>query len=644
MDFSGKRLRYIDAGFASGVASGSLLFAGLTAWWYVSFMDSAAWLLVAWLAVLVAGVSAIVLLSGYLIGRITGYRMFALGALLAAWLLLGRFDFPRIGWAMAVVGGISGALAALLWSRRWRLISVIAAVAAVSGFVMWLSGGFATNSGIASAGMQDEGDGVTVFEYGAGDDAPVVDGSAYFKMERRIDKIVRDRIWGFDHTRLPLHGTLFYPAAGERLPLVAVLHGSHYMLDRSDRGYDYLARCLAAQGYAVLLVDQNFINKSFTGGYAPTDYIGRGWLLLKNLEYLRDMSRDEGSPLYGRIDFDKVALAGHSRGGDGIAAATWLNGLKESPAGNGEKYHIDFGIRGVVELAPTGLLTLPDGEPYKYNNVDYLLLHGDKDADVSFMYGLRRYNTVTYTDSMYHFKAAVNMAGANHGQFNTVWGADDRQPPASWLLDRNDMLPGDRQRHVAAEYILAFLDTSLKGGELPPIFRRGSVTGDIVQWHDSHCVDLAVFEEDSITDGVVEMTLRDRSRMPQLNRGLSIPAGGKYVLRLDSAVVMPPGSMLYFSMYSDDDAAVTVTVMNGDAAVVSDSVIIPAAPVRALSRHPHLLPIQGDGEKEQVLRTLGIAAGGADTLAVTAVSFSADGGNRSHVIIDNVGLRRHFER
>lgn len=643
MDFSIKKFQNIDAGFAIGAVIGLLAFTGLTAWWYVSFMDYAIGLIVAWIVIFTAGICSVVIFSGYIVKRLTGCTVLSVGALIAAWLLLGKFDFPRIGWAMMVIGGITGVAVSWLWMRQYRIIPVACVIIVTAGSAIWLRNG-AVSDCINEEVISPEVD-MMVYEYGAGDDAHRVDGSRYFKVSSRIDKFVRDRIWGFDNTRLPLHGTLFYPDDSVCHPLVAVIHGSHYMLDRSDRGYDYLARELVGRGYAVLLVDQNFINKSFTGGYALDDYIGRGWLLLKNMEYLRDMSRNPESPLYGRIDFDMVALAGHSRGGDGIAAATWLNGTQESPVDNAEKYDFNFGIRGVIELAPTGMLTLPGGQPYKYNNVDYLLLHGDKDADVSFMYGLRRYNTATYTDSLYHFKAAVNIAGANHGQFNTVWGINDRQPPASWFIDREGMMSGDMQRQAAIDYISAFLDVSLKGeGELPGIFVRNPRVDDIVQWHDSRCIGLAGFEDDTIAGDVVMLTLRDRSGMSQLNHGMRIPAGGEYMLHLDSAMVVSRGNMLCFSAYSDCDARLSVAVMNGNDTVAVGNTVVPAPDVKRLSRIPWLLPIQGDGEKEQMMRTVSFSVADTDRVAVTGIRFSADCGNQAAVIIDNVGLRRHFER
>lgn len=641
-EMSRKILQCVDRGLAVGLIAGMLLFAGLTAWWYVSFMDNAIVKWLAWMMIVAVCVVSFVVVTGYGMKRLTGMRIYTVGALVAAWLLLGRFDFPRIGWTVTIIGGILGVAFPLFWnvrSRGWRTVPVVLTVVVLSGGYVWL------HEGMTESDSQVEPiaavDGINIWEYGAGADTLRVDGSAYFKVERRIDRIARDRIWGFDNTRLPLHGTLFYPDSGRRLPLVAIIHGSHYMLDRSDRGYDYLAVALARRGYAVVTVDENFINKSFTGGYGSQDYIGRGWLLLKNLEYLRAIASDADSPLSGVIDFDRVALMGHSRGGDGIAAATWLNGLEESPAENGEVYDFGFGIKSVIEIAPTGMLTISDGSPYIYNNVDCLLLQGDKDGDVSFMYGLRRYNTATFSDSVYHFKVAVNIAGANHGQFNTAWGADDRQPPAAWFLDRTGMLTGEEQRNVATVYITAFLDASLKGeGEISEVFINPLHSGDIVQWADTRTLCMADFESDVYGGDVVELTLRDRLRMSQLNHGVKVDEGTEYRLTLDSVLAVAPCHDLVFSAYADEDTRLSMVVYAGDTAALSDTMAVTATLPARLSRSPLVFPIQGDREQEMVMQTFRLPIPAADSVHVTEIRFRALDGS---AIVDNIGLRRQFE-
>lgn len=50
-EMSRKILQCVDRGLAVGLIAGMLLFAGLTAWWYVSFMDNAILKWLAWMMI-----------------------------------------------------------------------------------------------------------------------------------------------------------------------------------------------------------------------------------------------------------------------------------------------------------------------------------------------------------------------------------------------------------------------------------------------------------------------------------------------------------------------------------------------------------------------------------------------------------------
>ncbi len=630
-----------DRFLAGGVTAGLWVFLGAT---YSFYLSPVVALPVLWAFGLVGICLSIAGGGAVLIQRLLPrLPVLTVSALLVAWFCLGRMDFPRIGWTMVGIGGAAGVITALAWMSRSlsvRLLALTADVLLFAAVTAYCVGSDADDSGADQPAVDHD---ITVFDYGS--DGAVVDGSAYFHVASRIDNVARRLIWGFDRHKLPLAGKVFLPAAGEDCPLVVVLHGSHYMLDTSHVGYIWLARNLAARGYAVMLVDENFINKSFSGGYAPDDYIGRGWLLLKNLELLRDMANDPQSGLARKIDFDNVVLAGHSRGGDGIAAATWLNGLEKSPFDPSEIYCFDFGIKGVIEIAPTGMLTLAEGSPYKYTNVNYLLLHGDMDGDVSFMYGLLRYNVATFSDSSYHFKASVYIDGANHGQFNTVWGSEDRQPPASRLLAREGMIGGDAQRRLALGYIVPFLDVTLKGrGELPAEFSRQLQEGDIIQWSDTKCRYFADFEDDAGLGEVVELTLRDNRRMSQANHGVRITASSSHAVTVDSASIVGDGWLLIFSAYSDCDTRLAVVATGASGIVLSDTVRLVASPVKRLSRCRLIFPVQGDGVREQVLKSFTLPIKSEGDSCITGVTFSIpDSSGDCAVIVDNVGIRRHFE-
>ncbi len=636
----GERLRCFDRSVAAGVFVGAWLFLSAAYAFYLSpvvpFPTFSAFILTG--VALLAGI-AIPAMVLRLFPRIPALT---LASLFVVWIFLFPVDFPRIGWTLILVGVVFGAITAIAVLSRRRALRVIAfsvdAILFAAGIALCVRDTDKSPDHV-------NGGEVVRIEYGAGADECLVDGSAYFRKVSRIDSMVRRNILGFGSEALPLRGVVYLPRDGQESPLLVMLHGSHYMLEESHPGYEYLALELAARGYAVALIDENFINKSFSGSYGSHDYKGRGWLLLKNLEYLRTLVSDDSSPFHGKIDFDNMAFAGHSRGGDGVASAMWLNGLDRSPVDPSESFDFNFGIKGVIEIAPTAMLTMPDEMPYKYNNVDYLLLHGDKDADVSFLYGLRRYNLACFTDSAYHFKAAVLIDGANHGQFNTVWGADDRQPPASWLLDRSNAIDGELQRRLAVDYIAAFLDVSLRNaGEIPEILRKGAQPGDMVRWDDTQCRYAARFDDCPGREGVTELLLRDNSRMTQYNHGMCLDKEGRCHVGFDTAMVVTPGQQLLFSAFSGGQIGLAVSLFSGNDIVAADTVTVTAPPVKRLSLMPLLFPVQGDGEREQFLSTFCIPLPLADSVTVTAVRFSRVGGCDVPVIVDDIGFRRHFER
>jgi len=77
------------------------------------------------------------------------------------------------------------------------------------------------------------------------------------------------------------------------------------------------------------------------------------------------------------------------------------------------------------------------------------------DADVSSFLGSEQWEHVQFSV----MPIASNLSlpyGANHGQFNTVWGRSDSRGPQSWFLNLRPLLSGDDQRRIAEVYVTAF--------------------------------------------------------------------------------------------------------------------------------------------------------------------------------------------
>src|SRR6185437_574308 len=128
------------------------------------------------------------------------------------------------------------------------------------------------------------------------------------------------------------------------------------------------------------------------------------------------------------------------------------------------------GIRALVALATTDKQYRAGGAATVLEGVDFLALQGSNDGDVEQFQGMAQYERVKVGGPAYHFKAAVYVHRANHGQWNHVWGRYDKSRlPTRLFFNRRPILPEDQQERVAKAYLTAFFSVSLGGdaGYLP---------------------------------------------------------------------------------------------------------------------------------------------------------------------------------
>ncbi|WP_419940336.1 alpha/beta hydrolase family protein [Candidatus Palauibacter sp.] len=315
----------------------------------------------------------------------------------------------------------------------------------------------------------------------------------------------RNGYWGFTPKAFPINGRVWYPAGEGRFPLVLIVHGNHNMKDFSDPGYGYLGELLASRGFVFASVDMNFIN-----GGIRNENDGRGWFLLKHIDAFKEFAADESTPFFGRIDFDRIALIGHSRGGEAVGHAAAFNRLSRYPDDASLEFDFNHGIRGIIAIAPVDGQYLPTGRLVPVENVNYMVFHGSHDGDVTSFHGLRLFNRLEFTDGGDYFKTAIYMYRANHGQWNTVWGNKDNGPRSARRLDLRGLIDGEAQREFARIYVSAFLETTLRDNpDYMPMFRDHRAIGGwlpetmyITQFESSSFRPLATFEEDiDVTTG-----------------------------------------------------------------------------------------------------------------------------------------------
>lgn len=216
------------------------------------------------------------------------------------------------------------------------------------------------------------------------------------------------------------------PVAGlGRYPLVLFLHGNHRTCsnpcsgshtcppaDRlpNHRGYDYLLDILASWGFVAVSID----GFDVTAAWSPlmSDYEARGRLILRHLQKWQAWNASPTDPwgglFRGRVDMSRIGLSGHSRGGEGVVAAEFINRAESQ----------GFQIKAVNAIAPT------DQDPliHYVPQVPYFLLMAASDGDVSNLQGLRTYDRTSLASvAVQSEKSMLWVYGANHNFFNTAW-------------------------------------------------------------------------------------------------------------------------------------------------------------------------------------------------------------------------------
>jgi hypothetical protein len=294
-----------------------------------------------------------------------------------------------------------------------------------------------------------------------------VDGSSFLSDWDGIRGRMRIRLFGFGPDSLPLNARVWYPVGEGPFPLVLNVHGNHLAQDWSDPGYEYLGTLLASRGYIFVSVDQNFLNGSHTNlmkGFS-NENDARGWLLLKHLEQWKQWSETESHPFFSLADMDRIALIGHSRGGEAVMHAAFFNRLPYYPDNALEVFDFGFNIRSVVAIAPVDGQYQPGKIRTALKDINYFVIQGSHDMDMSSYQGLRPFNRLEFSPGFHGFKAGLYVYGANHGQFNSRWGRKDYSSPRINFFNIGQLMKKEDQMQVARVYLSAFLEATLRGEE-----------------------------------------------------------------------------------------------------------------------------------------------------------------------------------
>ena len=244
----------------------------------------------------------------------------------------------------------------------------------------------------------------------------------------------------------------------------------------SYKGYDYMARNLAAHGYVVVSINANDVNDKDLAGDAGVQ--ARSELILHHLDILREINRtgfysklDEPyllASLRGKIDMGKVGLMGHSRGGQGVTHSLSVNQARGptlevgevTPAGSA--FNQPHNISAVFALAPTNfdIITAP--------NATFAVLLPYCDGDVSNLQGAFMYDeSRNLEETTPSRKFQLVTMGANHNFYNTTWSGDDYSNNDSWCDSAAETSgrdsPIDQRRH--GEFLMSSFFRLFLGNE-----------------------------------------------------------------------------------------------------------------------------------------------------------------------------------
>jgi len=389
---------------------------------------------------------------------------------------------------------------------------------------------------------------VDSLEYGTSNDSglksTVFDMTPFVDGYKGVQGYYRKQYQGYDKTKVPLAGKIWYPVEGNNYPVLFIAHGNHVLTTQSYLGYDYLGEYLASNGYVVVSVDENFCNSSTIGGLSEEND-GRAVLLLENMKQVQQFNDDSSSPLYQKMDYSNLAIAGHSRGGEMVTDAALFNDYSFYPEDGNITFDYHFNIKSVIAIAPTVNQYMPADHDVELSDINYLLIQGANDQDVSVFMGTKQYNNIDFSGEGDYFKSSLYIVGANHGQFNTKWGRYDLFEPINRFLNVENLMDSQDQQKILKSYLKIFLDVTLKDNtdnkELMYHYQKYSAalpeTIYIQSYEDSSFECISNFEEDSNigTATAEDVTLRaynSENWAEEMTVDSTGGARGNYALRL----------------------------------------------------------------------------------------------------------------
>ena len=220
-------------------------------------------------------------------------------------------------------------------------------------------------------------------------------------------------------------GIVYYPADDDgddqpfnerlaktgRVPIVVMAHGNHDPVDPSYLGYTYFQATLARMGIIAVSVDCNAANNGDDGLSNIEDRVD---LIVDSIKFFQARDTNPDSRFFERIDFGRVGLMGHSRGGD---AMVQLPAVASIPG---------VTIKTVLALAPTNFRFWNGLSTTKPEGYAFMTILPAGDGDVRENNGAQFYDQAEPAP----FRSQVYVHYTNHNFFNREWLDDESAGPA----------------------------------------------------------------------------------------------------------------------------------------------------------------------------------------------------------------------
>lgn len=265
-----------------------------------------------------------------------------------------------------------------------------------------------------------------------------------------------------------LNGIIAVPSGeASPYPVVVILHGNHPgcpitdrdMVDRwpcdpelerpNYRGFNYLVRRLAAQGYVTLSIN---VNAEYTFGFGEPVPVERLEQLVDlHLKALTEATNGGenrfGVELNRRADMSRLAFIGHSQGGEG---AYWLTQIAALDAPDAFS-NLGYGpVYGLLQIAPSANFAEARGA-----RLPLAVILPACDNDVFQQDGQLFYEITRLQPGQVTWASSVWLERANHNYFNETLSDEAVTRPGR--PDCEPLLQPETQRNFMSEYAIHFL-------------------------------------------------------------------------------------------------------------------------------------------------------------------------------------------